>query len=118
MSIRRRKKKIELDELLPEEVVESTETTTVEGLAEIVNQIKEQLDEAMSKFETLTKDLVERIELLESDFKQVAQALQKAQQSGGAAPSGPPSVGPPSGGPPMGGPRPPTGPPTGGPKLS
>ncbi len=114
MSIRRRKKKIELDELLPEEVVESTETTTVEGLAEIVNQIKEQLDEAMSKFDTLTKDLVERIELLESDFKQVAQALQKAQQGAGSpqVPSGPPTAGPPSGGP-----RPPTGPPTGGPKL-
>lgn len=111
MSIRRRKKKIELDDLLPEEVVESTETTTVEGLAEIVKQIQEQLDEAMGKFETLTKDLVERIELLESDFKQVAQALQKAGQAGSSA------APPPVGGAPSGGPRPPSGPPTGGPKL-
>ncbi len=114
MSIRRRKTKIDMDDLLPEEVVESTDFTTTQELLNIVEDVKKQLTDAIGKFETLAKDLTERIELLESDFKQVARALQKAGQvSQGTTPAAPAaSSGPPdTGGPPPqmgGGPKPPT----------
>ncbi len=112
-----------MDDLLPEEVVESTDATTVDELSKIVNQIKQQLEDAVSKFETLSKDLTERIELLESDFKQVALALQKAGQIANQQPTVPTTPSVPSGAPPSGpspgGPRPAPGgprPATGGPR--
>ncbi len=75
MSFRKKKKKVDLDDLLPDEVVAGNSLKTSEDLARIVEDLTTQLEEANAKFSTMLNDLKERIDLLEDDFKTVVKAL-------------------------------------------
>ena len=115
MSRRRPRKLDDLDDLLPNELIESTGGSTVIELKEIVNQLEEQMEEMIGSYEKRIEDLTNRLESIEDDFKQVLNAL---DGSGGSspAPAAAPATSGPSTGPSTGpkGPAPPGG---SGPKL-
>jgi len=114
MTMARRRNKVDFDELVPEEVIESTEHKTVSELTNIIEELETQFKKSVEDYEKKIEDLTSRLEMLEDDFKEVINAIQKSK--GGApvqaktnpvassspvsapkAPSGP--TGGPSGGP-------------------
>jgi chaperonin cofactor prefoldin len=75
MSRRRHRSLDDLDDLLPNELIETTSGSTVVELKAIVDQLEEQMDEMIENYEKRIKDLSERLESIENDFKQVLEAL-------------------------------------------
>ena len=107
MARRRNRSLNDLDDLLPNELIETTGGSTVIELKEIVDQLEGQMEEMIESYESRISDLSERLESIEEDFKQVLQALDGASGSSGPAPpptaSGPaPSPAGPSSGPKLG----------------
>ena len=117
-----RRRKVEFDELVPEEVIETTEHHTVSELMNILDELETQFKKTVEDYEKRIKDLTNRIEMLEEDFKEVVDAITKSKGGAVSTPSstpmGTPSIptGPSSG--PSGGPsRGPSGGPSGGPAI-
>lgn len=109
MSRRRHRNIEDLDPLLPNDVLTSTSGTTVNELQKIVDDLQKELDDVVEKYEGRISDLTERLELIETDFKQIIQSL-------GGTPAATPSAASPPGPPSIGGASPPPGPPSGGPQ--
>jgi len=86
---RRRKTVDDLDALLPSEMIESSGGgATVAELKSIVTQLESQMEEMIGKYEKKITDLNDRLESIETDFKQVVEAL--GGSGGGGGPPAPP----------------------------
>ncbi len=75
MSRRRKRSLEELDDLLPNELIETTSGSTVIELKAIVSQLEKQVKEMIEKYEDQIDLLADRLESIESDFIQVVEAL-------------------------------------------
>ena len=100
MSRRRHRSLEDLDDLLPSDMIEATGGSTVSELKTIVDQLEEQMGEMIESYETRIKDLTDRLQSIENDFKQVLEALDGGSGGGSASPTAP--------GPQIGGPTPPS----------
>ena len=80
MSRRLRRTVNDMDDLLPNELIETTSSSTTADLASIVTGLENQMDDIVEKYENQIQELSNRLESIENDFKQVVEAL----KSGGA----------------------------------
>ena len=82
---RRRRSLDDLDDLLPNELIETASGSTVAELSSIVKELETQMEDVIEQYESKITDLTDRLESIEKDFKQVIEAL----KSGGSPSSGP-----------------------------
>ncbi|MCH8906924.1 MAG: hypothetical protein IH840_07525 [Candidatus Heimdallarchaeota archaeon] len=87
---RRRKTVDDLDALLPNELIETSAGSTVGELKTIVTQLESQMEEMIDKYENKIQQLTDRLESIETDFKQVVDALSGAGGGGSTGPPAPP----------------------------
>ena len=69
-----------MDDLLPNELIETTSASTTADLVTIVSELENQMEDMVDKYEKQITELSSRLESIENDFKQVVEAL----KSGGA----------------------------------
>ncbi len=87
----RRRNKVDFDELVPEDVIKSTDHKTVGELNSIIQELEKQLETTVEDYEKRIEDLTNRIDLLEEDFKEVLNAIQKAKGGAVATPTATPA---------------------------
>ncbi|MCE7734570.1 MAG: hypothetical protein GPJ54_06820 [Candidatus Heimdallarchaeota archaeon] len=80
MSRRVRRTVNDMDDLLPNELIETTSASTTADLVTIVSELENQMEDMVDKYEKQINELSSRLESIENDFKQVVEAL----KSGGA----------------------------------
>jgi archaellum component FlaC len=80
MSRRVRRTVNDMDDLLPNELIETTSASTTADLVTIVSELENQMEDMIDKYEKQINELSSRLESIENDFKQVVEAL----KSGGA----------------------------------
>lgn len=80
MSRRVRRTVNDMDDLLPNELIETTSASTTADLVTIVSELENQMEDMVDKYEKQINALSSRLESIENDFKQVVEAL----KSGGA----------------------------------
>lgn len=87
---RRRRSLEDLDDLLPNELIETSSGSTVADLSSIVKELEAQMKNVIDQYESKIADLTDRLESIEKDFKQVVDALKSSGSSSGSPIPGPP----------------------------
>ena len=67
-----------MDDLLPSELIETTSSSTTADLANIITGLEDQMEEMVKQYEKQIKELSDRLESIENDFKQVVEALKSS----------------------------------------
>ena len=78
MSRRVRRTVNDMDDLLPSELIETTSSSTTADLANIITGLEDQMEEMVKQYEKQIKELSDRLESIENDFKQVVEALKSS----------------------------------------
>lgn len=78
MSRRVRRTVNDMDDLLPSELIETTSSSTTADLGSIITGLESQMEEMVGKYEKEIKELSDRLESIENDFKQVVEALRSS----------------------------------------
>lgn len=78
MSRRVRRTVNDMDDLLPNELIETTSASTTADLVTIVSELEDQMEDMIDKYEKQINELSSRLESIENDFKQVVEALKSS----------------------------------------
>ena len=75
----RRKERIKLGDLVPEEVIESTSHSTISELSNAIVDLERQLQESSKKYERKIQEITKKLETQQADFKNVLDAIERAK---------------------------------------